>query len=217
MYYNRHKPGCSRHHLREEYGVESMNTLSYYNQNADAFIEGTQNADMTRQYRFFFKHASQVDKLLDLGCGSGRDSAYFASLGFQVTAVDGSEELCKRVRANYGMDAQCVRFEELSFEEVFDAVWACASLLHVPKAEMPQVLARVSAALKPGGILYASFKYGREERVENGRFFNDYTEADLDTLLTPENRLSLLEYRITTDVRPDQSHQRWLNLIARKN
>ena len=193
-----------------------MNTLSYYDQNADAFIQGTQNADMTQQYRLFLKYVPQGGKVLDLGCGSGRDSAYFASLGFQVTAVDGSEELCKRVRTNYGIDAQCVRFEELSFEEAFDAVWACASLLHVPKAAMPQVLARVSAALKPGGILYASFKYGREERVENGRFFNDYTEADLDTLLTPENRLSLLEYRITTDVRPDRSDQRWLNYIAKK-
>ena len=159
---------------------------------------------------------SADDAVLDLGCGSGRDSAYFASLGFQVTAVDGSEELCKRVMENYGIDAHCVRFEELDYAEAFDAVWACASLLHVKKADMTDVLARVSAALKPGGILYASFKYGKEERVTGGRFFNDYTEAELNTLLPPENQLSLLEFWITTDVRPDQSNQHWLNFIAKK-
>ena len=120
-------------------------TLAYYNQNADAFIEGTQNADMSEQYRFFLKYLTPGCKLLDLGCGSGRDSAYFSSLGFEVTAVDGSEELCKRVIANYGIDAICISFEDISFTAEFDAVWACASLLHVKKADIPNVLDKVSA------------------------------------------------------------------------
>ena len=190
-------------------------TLSYYNQNADAFIEGTQNADMSEQYRHFLKYLSPNCKLLDLGCGSGRDSAYFSSLDFQVTAVDGSEELCKRVKESYGIDAICTGFENISFVSEFDAVWACASLLHVTKADMPDVLRKVSTALKPGGILYASFKYGSEERVVNGRFFNDYTENNLGTLLSSDNRLLLLEYWITEDVRPDRSGERWLNFIAK--
>lgn len=191
-------------------------TLSYYNQNADAFIAGTQNADMTEQYHLFLKYLSPGCRVLDLGCGSGRDSARFSSLGFEVTAVDGSEELCKRVKATYGIDALCIKFEDISFVAEFDAVWACASLLHVKKADMPKVLAKVSAALKPGGVLYASYKYGSEERVCNGRFFNDYTQNDLDALLTIENQLSLLEYWITEDVRPERSGERWLNFIAKK-
>ena len=191
-------------------------TLSYYNRNADAFIEGTQKADMSMQYRYFSKYLFPGCKILDLGCGSGRDSAYFSSLGFAVTAVDGSEELCKRVRAHYGIQARCIKFEDLSFVSEFDAVWACASLLHVKKAEMAAVMGKVSAALKPDGVLYASFKYGSEERVSNGRFFNDYTETNLDALLTPENQLSLLEYWITEDVRPDRSGERWLNFVAKK-
>ena len=108
-------------------------------------------------------------------------------------------------------------FADLSFSEEFDAVWACASLLHVGKAELPGVLEKVSAALKPGGILYASFKYGQGERVSGGRFFNDYTEADLDTLLTWEKRLMLLEYWVTEDVRPERSGERWLNIVAKKH
>ena len=86
----------------------------------------------------------------------------------------------------------------------------------VGKGKMPDVLCKVSDAIKPGGILYASFKYGSEERNSNGRFFNDYTEHDLDILLTPENRLFLLEYWITEDVRPDRTGERWLNFIAVK-
>ncbi len=191
-------------------------TLSYYNQNADSFIEGTQNADMSDQYRLFLKYLPNGGKLLDLGCGSGRDSAYFSSLGFDVTAADGSEELCKRVRENHGIPALCIKFEELSFVSEFDAIWACASLLHVTKADMPKILDKVSAALKPGGVLYASFKYGSEERVSNGRFFNDYTEKDLGTLLTSENQLFLQEYWVTEDVRPHRSGERWLNFIAKK-
>jgi 2-polyprenyl-3-methyl-5-hydroxy-6-metoxy-1,4-benzoquinol methylase len=191
-------------------------TLDYYNQNAASFIEGTRNADLSEQYRLFLKYAPMGGKVLDLGCGGGRDSAYFASLGFDVTAVDGSEELCKRVEEDHGIQARCIKFEELSFQEEFDAVWACASLLHVRKADMPDILGKVAAALKPGGVLYASFKYGDEERVSGGRFFNDYTQKDLDTLLTDENRLSLLEYQITEDVRPERSGEQWLNFMARK-
>lgn len=192
-------------------------TLTYYNRYADTFVAGTQNADMSEQYRFFLKHLSPGSKILDLGCGSGRDSAYFASLGFDVTAADGSEELCKRVKANYGIEALCIKFEELSFVAEYDAVWACASLLHVKKADMPDVMSKVSTALKPGGILYASFKYGNDERVSNGRFFNNYTERDIDALLTPETQLTLLEYWITEDVRPERSGERWLNFIAKRN
>ena len=81
---------------------------------------------------------------------------------------------------------------------------------------MPKVLNKVSTALKPGGVLYASFKYGSSERVSNGRFFNDYTESDLSTLLTSENQLTLLEHWITEDVRPERSGERWLNIIAKK-
>lgn len=191
-------------------------TLTYYNQNADAFVEGTQTADMSEQYCFFLKYLSPGCKILDLGCGSGRDSAYFSSLGFEVTAVDGSDELCKRVKENYGINALCIKFEDMSFSAEFDAIWACASLLHVKKADMPNVMDKVFDALKPGGILYASFKYGRDERVSNGRFFNDYTEDDLGSLLTPENQLTLLEYWITEDVRPERSDERWLNFIAKK-
>lgn len=191
-------------------------TLVYYNQNADAFIAGTRNIDMSEQNSRFLKYLPNKGKLLDLGCGSGRDSAYFSSLGFEVIAVDGSEELCKRVKIDYGIEALCIKFEDLIFEAEFDAIWACASLLHVEKANMPKILRRVSAALKPGGVLYVLNKYGSSERVDGLRFFNDYTERDIDTLLTVDNDLTLLEYWITEDARSECAGVRWLNIIAKK-
>lgn len=191
-------------------------TLAYYNRNADRFIEGTQNADMSEQYRCFLRYLLPGSKILDLGCGSGRDSAYFSSLGFEVTAVDGSEELCKRAKTNYGINVLCIKFDDIAFDEEFDAIWACASLLHVKKANMPFVLRKVSAALKPGGVLYASFKYGSGERVSNGRFFNDYTEKDISAVLTKEEQLTLLDYWITEDVRLERADERWLNLLAQR-
>ena len=97
-------------------------TLAYYDQNADAFVAGTQAADMSGQYALFLPYLTPGCKILDLGCGSGRDSAYFASLGFAVTAVDGSEALCKRAKANYGLDVLCLSFAELAFQAEFYAV-----------------------------------------------------------------------------------------------
>ena len=201
---------------RQAHNATTKETLDYYNQNADAFIQGTQNADMSEQYRFFLKYLAPGCRILDLGCGSGRDSAFFSASGFEVTAADGSEELCRRVRENYGIDALCIKFEELAFDGEFDAVWACASLLHVGKRDMPKVLGKVSAALKPGGVLYASFKYGSGERTCGGRFYNDYTERDLDALLTASTDLRLLEFQISEDARPECAGQRWLNMIAKK-
>lgn len=201
-------------YLKRQY--HSCITQAYYNQNAESFVQGTQNADMSEQYGFFLKYLLPGCRILDLGCGSGRDSAYFSSQGFEITAVDGSEELCKRAKANYGVDALCIKFEDISFAEEFDGIWACASLLHIGKNHMPYVLSKVAAALKVGGVLYASFKYGSEERITGGRFYNDYTERDLDALLAPEIGLKLLEYRVTEDVRPECAGQQWLNIIAEK-
>ena len=190
-------------------------TLTYYNENADAFIAGTQNADLSAQYQFFLGHLAPGGKLLDLGCGSGRDSAYFASLGFAVTAVDGSEALCKRVKAHYGIDAQCIRFEALDFAEEFDAIWACASLLHVAKSEIDFVMEKMKRALKDRGIMYVSFKYGENEREKDGRFFSDYTEESLIQLLE-RHGFTIEEIFVSCDVRKEREGERWVNAMVRK-
>lgn len=170
---------------------------------------------MTDHYRPFLSRLPAGVHILDLGCGSGRDSRAFLDMGYRVTAVDGSPALCVRASQYAGIPVRCLRFQELDYIAAFDGIWACASPLHVPKSEMPDVMARVSRALKPGGILYVSFKYGTTERESGGRFYNDYTEETIRTLFTDSNGLILKECWVTNDVRADRN-EKWVNAVAEK-
>ena len=116
------------------------NTLEYYNQNSEAFYSGTVNADMSELYAHFEPLLPAGASILDLGCGSGRDSKAFIDLGYHVTAIDGSEEFCRSASEYLGINGPCMRFDEISYDNEFDAVWACASLLHVPKDEIHSIL-----------------------------------------------------------------------------
>ena len=191
-------------------------TLNYYNENAAAFCEGTLHADMSHLYGCFLQHVPAGDKILDLGCGSGRDSLAFLRKGYQVEAVDGSSELCRLASEFIGQPVRCMDFEELDYEEEFDGVWACASLLHIEKASIQSVLAKVHRALKPGGVMYFSFKRGTSERMAGERFFNDYTEDTVKTLFTTENGWQLLDLFITGDVREGRKEEQWVNGVVRK-
>ena len=191
-------------------------TINYYNQNASAFIEETVSVNMSDIYRRFLAVMPVQSNILDLGCGSGRDSKFFVDIGHLVTAVDGSPELCQNAEEYVGVPVRCVLFDELDYHEEFDAVWACASLLHVEKDKMLDVLKLVSNALKNNGILYVSYKYGQNQRLQGGRLFSDYTEQDIPFLFNQENKLKCLEWWITADARPERSNEQWINIICQK-
>ena len=194
-----------------------MPTLDYYNKNADAFCSRTVNTDMSSVYARFEPRLPAGAKILDLGCGSGRDARHFLDAGFSVTAMDGSPELCRRAQALLGEPVRCMRFGELDFRAEFDAVWASASLLHVPKAELPAILERICRSLKPGGIFYASFKYGDSEREDAaGRFYADYSEQSLPALCSGVPALALQDFWISREVRPEEGELRWLNAVWKK-
>ena len=191
-------------------------TLEYYDQNSAAFIEGTVSSDMSFLYAKFESRLAKGARILDLGCGSGRDSRYFLREGYQVEAVDGSQALCDHASEYIGQEARCLLFEDLDYTEEFDAVWACASLLHVSKAELPAIIQKVHAALKPGGILFTCFKYGNHEYTKDGRFFNNYNEETVKSIINPETGFETLDIFITGDVREDREDERWVNVVARK-
>ena len=107
-------------------------------------------------------------------------------------------------------------FDELDFDQAFDGVWACASLLHVPYAELTGIFKKIAAALKPGGFFSASFKYGDFEGERNGRYFTDLDEERLKNLLEPVAGLTVVETFITGDVREDRGEEKWLNVIGEK-
>ena len=107
-------------------------------------------------------------------------------------------------------------FEEMNFHGEFDGVWACASLLHVKKENLPNIITKLMAALKYGGVLYASWKYGTSERRSGGRYFCDLTEERVSGLLTEQDEYVLQECWITEDVRAEHKFEKWLNAIIRK-
>lgn len=188
---------------------------NYYNNNAKDFFEGTVHANMDEHYRFFLERMTESGSILDAGCGSGRDSLYFKKLGYEVTAMDASDELCKLAEEYIGQKVFNIKFQDITFQSTFDGIWACASLLHVPSIELEDVLERLKIALKPKGILYASFKYGDFEGERNGRFFHDLTEEKVERLFTKVG-LNNEKMWITKDVRPERVDEMWLNIIASK-
>lgn len=191
-------------------------TINYYNQNASAFISDTIAVDFDEKQNVLLKYLEPGAHILDFGCGPGRDSKAFLQKGYKVTAIDGSIELCKIASAHIGKKVQCKKFHELDEVEAFDAVWACASILHVPSSDLPEVIEKVAMALKPGGYFYVSFKFGDFEGERNGRYFTNQTEQSLGELLELFTQLELLETSVTADVRAGRGDEMWLNAIVRK-
>ena len=192
-------------------------TLAYYNNNAQSFVGGTLDVEFTDIQDGFLKYLEPGALILDFGCGSGRDTRYFLSKGYRVEAIDGSEELVKIARKNTGIEVKQMLFQDFNETEKYDGIFACASILHVPYTELPDILTRISNALKPDGIFYTSFKYGEFEGERNGRYFTNMTEERFDNLLKKIPSLYIIEQYISEDVRPGRASEKWLNMILRKN
>lgn len=192
-------------------------TLEYYENNAEKFYDDTVSADVSDLYEMFLANIPENGKILDLGCGSGRDSKYFLEQGYTVTAVDGSKKLCKLATLYIGQEVIHIDFKDIAYKNEFDGVWACASLLHVPEDEIAEILEQINEALVPGGILYASFKYGNSERMKNGRYFHDYNEEKASELFRSSKGWKEVKYYITKDVRIGRDDELWLNITALRN
>lgn len=191
-------------------------TLSYYNTNTASFVESTQSVQMTEAWSRFTSKLSDSSKILDFGCGSGRDTKYFLEHGYQVEAIDGSEELCKVASAYTGITVKKQLFTELSEVQKYDAIWACSSILHASSDELVIIMRKIWTALKDNGVFYTSFKYGTFEGERNGRYFTDMTEGSLSALLTKVTGFNIEEQWITSDVRPGREEEKWLNVILKK-
>jgi 2-polyprenyl-3-methyl-5-hydroxy-6-metoxy-1,4-benzoquinol methylase len=188
-------------------------TLNYYNQHAQTFSDSTLNVDMSALYAEFLPYIAQNGHVLDAGCGSARDAMYFKNQGFIVSAFDASPALAK-LASNYLQQPVAVKtFQELKCVNKYDGIWCCASLLHVPKAELPQAFLNLQNALKPNGVLYVSFKYGTQEREHNGREFTDLTETALNVLIDQHTELKIIKQWQTVDQRPGRENEVWLNAL----
>ena len=188
---------------------------AFYDENAAEYDENTAHLDMSALYAPFLERVPAGGRVLDAGCGPGRDARRFREMGFDVTAMDASAEMVRLAGERTGLRVRHQTFQDLDDEATFDGVWACASLLHVPRAEMPGVLERLSRALRPAGALYVSFKHGALEGWRNGRWFTDWDEAGLARLLETRPELSAARVWVTEDLRPGRA-ERWLNAVLVK-
>ena len=191
-------------------------TLTYYNTNTSSFVESTQLVQMTEAWSRFTAKLPASSIILDFGCGSGSDTKYFREHGYQVEAIDGSEELCKVASAYTGITVKKQLFTELSEVQKYDAIWACSSILHATSDELVIIMRKIWTALKDNGFIYTSFKYGTFEGERNGRYFTDMTEESLSALLNKTTGFFIEEQWITSDVRPGREEEKWLNVILRK-
>ena len=195
--------------------MRENNTLDWYRENAKEFAANTGKVDMTGLFRAFLEMIPSGGYVMDLGCGAGSASVYFTQAGCQVLAVDGCRELCEHTGRRAGCETRQLRFDELDYTDTFDGIWACASLLHVRKPELPGVLRLIRRALKPNGAFYASFKYGNEERDKNGRVFSDFTEDSLRAMLDEAGGFRTEKLWLTNDARPDRVSEHWVNVLCR--
>jgi SAM-dependent methyltransferase len=150
---------------------------------------------------------------LDFGCGSGRDAKYFLDKGYDVDAIDGSKEFCRLASVYTGITVKQMLFQELASVNEYDGIWACASILHLQKDDLILVLHKMATALKNTGVIYASFKYGTFFGERQGRYFTDFNEERLTEILALVPELQYREFWISSDVRPDRSDEKWLNVI----
>lgn len=190
-------------------------TSNYYNQHAQAFFENTYQVEMESLYAPFLRYLPEQALILDLGCGSGRDTLAFKKKGYQVEAIDYSAELVEKARELTDIEVRQQSFYELNESEKYDGIWACASLLHCDRDRLPEVLWLIFKALKPNGVCYMSFKYGNTDRDIEGRSFTDLNEQQVHDLLKQIDQTLMLQQWITVDKRPDRTEE-WLNILIRK-
>ena len=192
------------------------NTIDYYNNNAKAFNDSTVGVEFYEMQDKFLGNISGGKRILDFGCGSGRDTKYFLSKGYDVDATDGSTEMCRLAGELTGIEVKQMMFDELSAVGKYDGIWACSSILHLNKTDLKDVMIKMAAAIKDTGIIYTSFKYGEFSGERNGRFFTDFTTESFRDFIKDIPSLEIKEEWITGDVRPGRGNEKWLNLIIQK-
>jgi SAM-dependent methyltransferase len=154
-------------------------TLRFYAEKAETYVASGPGG-ATSHLQGFLKRLTPGARILELGCGSGRDAEAMIKAGFDVDPTDGTPEIAREAEARLSRKVRVMRFDELDASEAYDAVWAAASLLHVPRTALPHILGLIHKALKPGGLHFASFKAGGlEGRDDHGRYFNQLERAEV--------------------------------------
>jgi SAM-dependent methyltransferase len=192
-------------------------TLDFYAQEAAAYAARSDKLGVTKHLSIFAEQLPKSAAVLDLGCGTGRDTCTLIDAGFAVTAIDGSAEMAREAEKRIGAPVRVQLFEDLDDVAAFHGIWANASLLHIPRTGLPNVLARVHRALKPDGLLAASFKSGGQEgRDKLGRYYNYLNANELTALLHAAGAWDAIDLKEGRRTGYDGTESGWVIAFARK-
>lgn len=194
-----------------------MDSIEYYDRNAEQFIRSTFEADMSKLLEKFISYLPEKARILDVGCGSGRDSLWLMDRGYEVYAHDGSGAMVEHCKTFMGERVSLSSFEEFQTDKTFHGIWACASLLHVERSLLPMVLKKYVRLLKKNGVLFASFKKKETDHEKEGRRFTNMTEESLRALIRECSQLEILEILLTQDVREGRKDEAWISILSRKS
>lgn len=186
----------------------------YYEVNAKEYFAQTFQTDMSEIYQHFIPKLTAGCRILDLGSGSGRDAVYFDKQGFEVTALEPSYGLCKKMHEYFDGEIVCLSIEKYQPARKFDAIWACASLVHLTKAELLTFFAEIDRYLKPGGVIYVSGKNGIQTGTHSdGRFFLEFNETLLREILeTASLRVEEIWY---SEDAVGRNEFQWMNFVLK--
>lgn len=193
-------------------------TLGHYQRSAEDFWSGTRHHDVSQNYAALLDaiEGEAPYRILDLGCGPGRDLHYFRSLGHQATGLEGAAGFVAMARAYSGCEVLQQNFLEMTLPPgQFDGVFANASLFHVPSQELPRVLLELQVSLKPQGVLFSSNPRGNNEEGLSANRYSCF--FDLDTWRDYVTAAGFVE--VQHYFRPPglpRHRQRWLVTVWRK-
>lgn len=196
--------------------MNDNSTINYYNTHAATYFADTVHVDMSENCDCFARYIKPGGRIMDIGAGSGRDMLYFKQKGFQVEGIDASDELCRMASDYAGVQVRCLRIQDWQPEEVYDGLWANASLLHLPMEEIEEFVLRAEKYLSERGAMYLSLKSGIDTGSDaRGRYFTNMTMEKLQWLFSKTAGLKIAEHWTTQD-RLNRDGFEWLNVIARK-
>ena len=173
----------------------NKSTISYYEKNAREYFEKTCAGDMAERYALLLARVPAGGRILDLGCGSGRDMKAFAAMGYEVYGLDACSNFCSLASEYSGRPVYQGDFLSWLPEDglCFDGIWACASLLHLTEDELISYFRHAKKYLRHNGVICASFKTGVETGYDElGRFFTDFTDGLLAEILSGNSEYELL-------------------------
>jgi len=194
-----------------------MNSIEYYNKYAGEFFNRTVDNFFATHYEKVIGYLEPNSSVLDAGCGSGRDSLYFKEKGFDVDSFDASIKMVEYSSKLTGLNTKHMTFQELDEVCKYDLVWAAASLLHLDKMCMLESLKKLFRAVKFGGIMFISLKYGTESYYDDfGRYFVEYDEGKLENVISSLSDYEIADIYLNDDTRANKSKKKWINIIVRK-